>query len=48
MRRYKIFKEDLEQFMKDVTAAMTKRNHFLNVSMEPCKDDDRKIVVKVG
>lgn len=48
MRRYKIFKEDLEQFMKDITAAMVKSNHFLNVAVEPCKDDNRKVVVKVG
>lgn len=48
MRRYKIFKEDLEQFMKDVTTAMVKSNHFLNVAVKPCKDDDRRVVVKVG
>lgn len=47
-KSYIINKCDLNDFLKDISAAMTKAKTFYNVSTKPVKGDDNKIKVVIG
>ena len=46
-KTYTIYKADLNAFLSDISAAMTKARAFYNVSTKPHKDTE-KIIVVIG
>lgn len=48
MKIYRIFKDDLEEFLRDISRAEAECNTYVNVRLKPCDTDDTKIIVIVG